>query len=535
VYSDGDNKLVSLDGLQDVFNQYGFAVHRREIPGGAGLVARGSSVVLAARLHPFPQRCVDMIGRNYALTQADLLGPDVVMSQTRAQNAEWVTLPELRGRRNSLLSRTGPPVVAGSVVAAWAGKTPLALSRRIPPVTEAQITVGTSNSWRSRFPLEPPRLYGGALVGEVARDVVATLIRELYNREGDLHLTYVAPVIAGLPDPGAAWRAVITFILSQPALPTVTTVTDRILHPGDGEAGTTVLVVDLPADVRAALGLSDVPDGQDPPGIWRLAGLMRPVRPPLDLVGKVKQGLPGLSRVTWEQLVNSQVAREQVAEAEWAVMVRTRSGWYVRPGGAGGHQDEERGLAAAWSFPVVEDAIVVHVHTDPGTGLPAVGGELLTAEEFYGRVLAPRLPRPEGRGPEPGELLVMVACGLGEAWPGQAGATAQVLARLGNRPVLAASADVFTTAGGRVVTALLGFGGDGRPVVDSAWPAFWGLFKPGAAEPRVFGPVDLAAPEDLAAVLALVMLLPGPLVPAGGHRDPVSLAGAVRWGLGRRI
>ncbi len=109
---------------------------------------------------------------------------------------------------------------------------------------------------------------------------MATLIRELYNREGDLHLTYVAPVIAGLPNPDAAWRAVITFILSQPALPRIRTVTDRILDPGDGEVGATVLVVDLPTGLRATLGLSDVPPGQDPPGIWRLGELMRPVRPP---------------------------------------------------------------------------------------------------------------------------------------------------------------------------------------------------------------------------------------------------------------
>jgi hypothetical protein len=43
----------------------------------------------------------------------------------------------------------------------------------------------------------------------------------------------------------------------------------------------TVQVVDLPADLRATLGLADVPPGEDPgvdpPGIWRLAELMRPV------------------------------------------------------------------------------------------------------------------------------------------------------------------------------------------------------------------------------------------------------------------
>ncbi len=224
-----------------------------------------------------------MIGRNYALTQADLLGPGVVMRQTRVQNAEWVTSEERRVRRNSLLFRTGPGPVIGTV-AAWAGARDPVTFQRLPVVTEAHITMGQSNSWQSQSPLEPLYQCDRAHVVGVTRKVVATLIRELYNREGDLHLTYVAPLIAGLPERyrDAAWRAVITFILSQPGLPPITTVTDRILHPVQGAVGitTTVLVVDLPADLRAALGLSDVPDGQDPPGIWRLAELMRPVRLP---------------------------------------------------------------------------------------------------------------------------------------------------------------------------------------------------------------------------------------------------------------
>ncbi len=205
-----------------------------------------------------------------------------------------------------------------------------------------------------------------------------------------------------------------------------------------------------------------------------------------------------------------------------AVAEQTLSGWYVPPGGAGGHQGGARDLAAAQSFPPVEGAIVIHVHTDRVTGLLAAGGELLTAEEFYARVLAPRAL-------EPGQLLVMVACGLAAARAGDLEPAAGVLARLGNWRVLAASADVLTTTSGRVVTARLGFGGDGRPVADTACPASWALFEPGAAEPMVFGPTDLAE------VLALVMPLPGPPVPAGGHPDPASLAGAVRWAMGAEI
>ncbi len=266
IYSDGDNTLVSLDGLQDAFSRHGFAVHGRPD-------ALDNSAVLAARQHPFPRRYLDAIGRNYALTQADLLSTALEMVETLA--GAWLTLPQLRVHRNSVFSRTGTYVCGEVVFPVWAGATPDDVFQHVPVVTEAQITIGSATSWLPRSPLKPPRRYLTDQVAEVTRDVVATLIRELYNREGDLHLTYVAPVIAGLPEPYEAWRAVITFILSQPGLPPVTTVTDRILHRVDTDI--TVFVVDLPADLSAALGLSSVPSGQDPPGIWRRTELMRPV------------------------------------------------------------------------------------------------------------------------------------------------------------------------------------------------------------------------------------------------------------------
>ncbi len=168
-----------------------------------------------------------------------------------------------------------------------------------------------------------------------------------------------------------------------------------------------------------------------------------------------------------------------------AVAEETPSGWYVRPGGAGGHRDEALDRGAARSLRPVEGAVVVHVHVAPRSGLLAVGGELLTAAEFHHRVLA-------GRGLVPGQVLVMVACGLGAARPGQAEAVAAELARLGDRPVVAASADVFTTADGQVVTARSGFSDDGRPVVDTASPGNWVLFEPGGAGPRVLASLALA-------------------------------------------
>lgn len=276
LYSDGDNKLVSLDGLQDVFSQLGFAVHS-PAPGADQM---NNSVLLAARRHPYPRRALDAIERNYALTQADLLGPQVVRRQTRADNVAWVTEPAQIIRRNSVLQRTGPAAHADVALAVWAASS-RGYCTVLPVVTPEQLTMGDGNSWIPQSPLAPPRRYGQEEVAEVTRDVAATLIRELENRDGDLHLTYVAPVISGLPDPAAAWRAVITFILSQPGLHPITTVTDRALYH-EPPWRLTTLVVSLPDDVRAALSISDdhVPPGQRPPGTWRLAELMRPVSLP---------------------------------------------------------------------------------------------------------------------------------------------------------------------------------------------------------------------------------------------------------------
>ena len=277
----------------------------------------------------------------------------------------------------------------------------------------------------------------------------------------------------------------------------------------DGEAG-------APDPLPGASGAGTVPGGPR----WEsgFGEVLYTAEPESDGEGLLEPAAPGRA------LSPSQERAVAVAE-------RTQSGWYVPSGGAGGHQGGARDLAAALSFPLAEGAIVVHVHTDPVTGMLAAGGELLTAEEFYARVLVPLAL-------EPGELLVMVACGVGAARAGQVEAAAGVLARLGNRRVLAASADVFTTPDGRVVTARLGFGGDGQPVVDTAGLASWTLFEPGAAEPSVFGQEDLEAPEDLGSVLAVVMQVPGMPVPAGGghlSHAPVTLAGAVRWAMGIEI
>ena len=144
--------------------------------------------------------------------------------------------------------------------------------------------------------------------------------------------------------------------------------------------------------------------------------------------------------------------RSGAVRGHWlgSVVVATRSGFYVPPGGPVPGGDPE--LAVADWFPEVAGATVVHVHADPVSGGFVAGGRVLTAAQFAaqfgGRVAA--LPGAGGEG-----LVVLVAC--------KAAAAAAVLAAAWGRPVLAADSDVCTDAGGTVTAADQVSGADGRP------------------------------------------------------------------------
>jgi len=129
IYADGDDKLVSPDGLQNTFSQYGFAVPFKF----------ETTPVLAARQHPWPRHYLDEIERNYALTQAGLLGLDRVRRKTRAD------------RRQSTDARTGyiwdalldPYWSSLAVAAIWTDRL-----EYLPAMTERQITIGQAGSWK---------------------------------------------------------------------------------------------------------------------------------------------------------------------------------------------------------------------------------------------------------------------------------------------------------------------------------------------------------------------------------------------------
>ncbi len=256
LYSDPDNRVTDVAGLLRLAQRVDLAIGYE-----SGMLNTG--MLLAVRGHRFVSGYLDHIEGNYDVPQPELL-PDTV-GTTRAENASWLQIPDQTVRRTSVMGRTGPDNL--SRVLAKTG-----YEGANAPALITQFVDGRAHSWVPPVSLDPPRRYTEADVPAVLVRVVATLIRGLFNRDGDLHLTAVAPVINGLPDPAAAWIAVIRFILARPDLAArVKTVTDRI----QGVPPSSDVVVDVPAAVRSDLGLTDPSPGQDPFGVWHRGELMR--------------------------------------------------------------------------------------------------------------------------------------------------------------------------------------------------------------------------------------------------------------------
>ncbi|MGW3859681.1 hypothetical protein [Micromonospora arida] len=274
-YTDGDNSLrkhvVNVNGepryawaneLQSRFEEKGYGVHVLSEAKGVN-----NSSLFAARGHPFFRLYLDQMRQNYEKTQEELIS---VGGKTDRGTAEllFVREPAFRPRRFSVISRTGPNNL-------WRLAT--SIGTVLPALRE--VTMGGAGSWMSRRPFDASRSFQTEEVPDVLARVAATLIRGLHNRNGDLHLTDVAAVVNGLPDPDSAWEAVVEFILRTPQLATmIRSVTDRTLLPPEQEGGPTgTEILKLPPAVQHRLGLTEPEPGKDPEGAWRLAELARPV------------------------------------------------------------------------------------------------------------------------------------------------------------------------------------------------------------------------------------------------------------------
>ncbi len=282
LYSDGDNEIVGVvtrsgDPLPDPARRGDLRAELRRLvepaaPGadhGQGfalhLIGWGvsNSAVLAARRHPFPDLYLDYIREGYAMSQRQLYDRDRnLLSADTEPVADATVLPpgwwlnrsrQTTAHRYSVVMRTGPDILER-----LSARLGLDRSYHLPGVRG--IRMGGGGSWlgpdgrrRVRRSVDDPAVLRAVTA------VISTLVRELHNRDGDLHLTLVAPAIARLPHPQAVWNTVIQFIAQTPELAArVRTVTaSRLTEDG-------LQAVPLPPAAGALLGLDETGEPVDP-------------------------------------------------------------------------------------------------------------------------------------------------------------------------------------------------------------------------------------------------------------------------------
>ncbi|QRP46405.1 hypothetical protein [Amycolatopsis sp. FDAARGOS 1241] len=232
LYTDGDNVVQGLDDLVTAARSpEGYVTHRQgpRITNSAFAMPKG---------HPFARAYLDQQRENYGKTQRNLLPEG-----TRLLPQAFFATPHGRVHRNSIMYRTGPEALSQT-----ARRIGLANAHQLPGM--AAVLMNSDASW-----FEPPPT-GEATQPQLGRDdtlaltqrVVQTLVRGLYSRNGDLHLTAVEPAVRRHPDPDLVWHAALSFLAADADLaPLVRTVTDRHTYTGDPHD------VQLPPAARALL------------------------------------------------------------------------------------------------------------------------------------------------------------------------------------------------------------------------------------------------------------------------------------------
>ncbi|WP_407917578.1 EndoU domain-containing protein [Kitasatospora sp. NE20-6] len=201
---------------------------------------------------------------------------------------------------------------------------------------------------------------------------------------------------------------------------------------------------------------------------------------------------------------------------EFAHGVPTPSGFFVPVKGAAGFADDGRAqLQAAFSFPKVGNAVVVHVHTDGG-GRFLVGGRALDAAEFHREVIGPK-------NLVDGQLLVFVGCDVDVPVKGGLSAAEVIGGLAPGLHVVGADGPVFTTPDGAVMAGRYEFDVNGAPRRGIWKPARFVLHPAGGG-----GPVGLG-PDLLAALKGPLPTLVGGEFPVSAERGASAPDESVRW------
>ncbi|WP_407918449.1 toxin glutamine deamidase domain-containing protein, partial [Kitasatospora sp. NE20-6] len=218
----------------------------------------------------------------------------------------------------------------------------------------------------------------------------------------------------------------------------------------------------------------------------------------------------------------AEVYRFEVALAELESSVPgkpmpTPSGLFVPAKGLAGFVDDGRAqLQAAFGFPKVKNALVVHVHTD-GAGRFVVGNRALGAAEFYREVIAPKALAD-------GRLLVFVGCDVNSVVAGGRPAAEVIRELAPGLHLVSADAPVFTMPNGSVLTLRYTFDGNGLPTPGNSLPGGFTLMPAGGGEPVGLGPDLLVAVRE-----QIPALLSGDWFEVSPYRAVPAVESLVQW------
>ncbi|MFD7004012.1 lonely Cys domain-containing protein [Streptomyces mirabilis] len=196
LYSDGDNAVEDLSSFDQVVETPAFATY-------ADRHRFGNSAFAAPAGHPFITQLLNQLAENYRKSQPELYGPEEILSGPEGYFTEFT-----RARRNSVLLRTGPESMRP--VARHFG---YSSARELPSIEG--IFMGDDASWL-KTPVPPPQsTWTPAATLVFTQRVVHTMVRSLYNRNGDLHLTEIDSAVRRHPRPAEIWEAALGFIADR--------------------------------------------------------------------------------------------------------------------------------------------------------------------------------------------------------------------------------------------------------------------------------------------------------------------------------
>ncbi|UMP06969.1 hypothetical protein [Amycolatopsis sp. EV170708-02-1] len=212
LYLDGDDLVQDASVLEQVNSSpdgYAITTNKSVVDGVERWENNNNAIVLAMG-HPFARAYLAQIEENYGLSQHNLLPPKIIFmrkqifdtsgGRMRQDEVMWLAGPELFTKLRKRIGVAWLPIVQGvSMNSTLSWVQPMGAERRSagPPLAASEDLAAT--------------------VGLTAK-VVHTLVRQLYNRPGTLHLTAVRDAIARHADPDLVLTAAVSYLASVPEL-----------------------------------------------------------------------------------------------------------------------------------------------------------------------------------------------------------------------------------------------------------------------------------------------------------------------------